>query len=125
MASQWHVRSERPAATPFLRFDIAERVRQLEEEPVWDSGTRNAITLTKEPTLRVVLTALKQGTKLHAHKTEGPLSIQVISGQLALRAAGQSAMLGPGEVAVLESAVDHEVEAIQESAFLLTIAPAA
>jgi quercetin dioxygenase-like cupin family protein len=125
MASQWQARSERPIATPLLRFDIAEQVRRLEQEPVWVSGTRNAITLTKEPTLRVVLTALKRGTKLHAHQTDGPLSVQVVAGRLALRAAGQSVVLGPGEVAVLESAVDHEVEAIEESAFLLTIAPAA
>ena len=125
MATPWHARSERPVATPFLHVDLAEQVRKLEQEPVWVSGTRNAITLTKEPTLRVVLTALKQGTKIQAHQTDGPLSIQVISGRLDLRAAGQSAVLRPGEVAVLESAIEHEVEALEESAFLLTIAPAA
>ena len=125
MASQWHPRSDRPIAVPFLHVDIAEHVRHLREEPVWASGTRNAITLTKEPGLRVVLTILKRGTKLHEHQASGPLTIQVISGRLDLHAAGQSAVVGPGEMAVLESAVGHELEALEESAFLLTIASVA
>lgn len=125
MTSQWHARSDRPIAVPFLHFDIAEQVRHLKQESVWASGTRNAITLTKEPGVRVVLTVLKQGTKLHEHQASGPLTIQVISGRLDLHAAGQSIVLAPGEVAVLESAVAHELEAIEESAFLLTIAPVA
>jgi quercetin dioxygenase-like cupin family protein len=125
MASQWHARSDRPVTLPFLRYGIAEQVRRLEEEPVWASGTRNAITLTKEPGLRVVLTILKPHTKVHEHQASGPLTIHVISGRLDLHAAGQSVVLGPGEVAVLESAVAHELEALEKSAFLLTIAAAA
>jgi quercetin dioxygenase-like cupin family protein len=112
-------------AVPLLHFDIAEQVRHLRQEPVWASGTRNAITLTKEPGLRVVLTVLKQGTRLHEHHASGPLTLQVISGRLDLRAAGRSVVVGPGAVAVLESAVGHELHAIEESAFLLTIAPVA
>ncbi len=123
MDSQWRARSDRPVSLPFVHFDIAQQVRHLKEEAVWASGTRNAITLTKESGLRVVLTALKEGTTIHEHHASGPLTVQVISGRLNLSAAGQSVILGPGGIAVLESAVGHQLEAIEESAFLLTLAP--
>jgi quercetin dioxygenase-like cupin family protein len=68
---------------------------------------------------------LRTGTRLHEHQANGPLTLQVISGRLAFHAAGRSLTLSPGDVAVLETAVSHEVEAVEEAAFLLTIAPAA
>jgi quercetin dioxygenase-like cupin family protein len=116
-------RAARPQTTPLARFDIAAEIARLKEEPAWRSGSRNAITLTKEHGLRVVLTVLHQGTWLHEHQASGPLTIQVLSGRLGVRAAGQSLTVAPGDVVALDRAVGHEVQAIEETAFLLTLAP--
>jgi quercetin dioxygenase-like cupin family protein len=123
MNEPWQARTARPEATPLHQFDLEAEVQRLTQEPVWRSGSRNAITLTKEPGLRVVLTVLRKGTRLHEHQAGGPLTLQVISGRLDVRAAGRSLTLSPGHVVVLEAAVDHEVEAVDEAAFLLTLAP--
>jgi len=48
----------------------------------WRAGDRNAITLTKEATLRVVLIAMKKGAKLREHQASGPITIQAASGSL-------------------------------------------
>jgi quercetin dioxygenase-like cupin family protein len=125
MTEQWHSRAARPEAVPLAQFGIEAEVQRLKAEPVWQSGSRNAITLTKEPGLRVVLTVLRKGTRLHEHQAGGPLTLQVVSGRLGFHAAGRSLTLSPGEVVVLEGDVAHEVEAIEEAAFLLTLAPAA
>lgn len=125
MSEQWQSRTARPHAVPVQKFGIEAEVQRLKQEPGWRETSRNAITLAKEPGLRVVLTVLRQGTRLHEHHADGPLTLQVISGRLTLNAAGRSLALGAGEIAVLEGAVEHDLEAIEEAAFLLTIAPAA
>ena len=121
MANTWQPRPDRPAVTPLLHVRINEQLERLKREPTWSAGERNAITLTKEPTLRLVLIALKKGAKLHEHQAGGPITIQALSGSLRVHALGHSQELGPGEIVVLESAIEHEVEAIEESALLLTL----
>ncbi len=122
MPETWQPRSDRPqTVAPILHVRVDAEIERLQREETWRTGDRNAITLTKERTLRVVLTVLKAGAKLHEHQAAGALTLQVIRGRLAFRAAGQALELGPGEVIVLGAAVEHEVEALAESAFLLTL----
>lgn len=120
MADTWQSRPDRPALVPLLHVRLDEQIARLKSEPTWRTGDRNAITLTKEPTLRLVLIALKKGAKLHEHQAGGPVTIQAVSGSLRLHTAGRSLALKAGEVAVLESAIEHEVEALEEGALLLT-----
>lgn len=114
-------RPDRPVVAPLLQFRIEEQMERLKQEHAWLSGSRNAITLIKEPNLRVVLTVLRKGTTLHEHQTGGPLTLQVLSGSVSFRAPGHALEIGPGGLVVLESAIVHEVEALEESAFLLTL----
>jgi len=58
------------------------------------------------------------------HQTAGPLTLQVLSGLVAFRAGDRTEEVGTGEIIVLESAIGHEVEALEESACLLTLASA-
>lgn len=122
MAEAWQSRSDRPTPVlPLVHFRINEQLERLKQEPTWRGGDRNAITLTKEPTLRVVLIAMKKGATLREHQTSGPITIQAVSGSLRLSAGGQVLELGPREVAIIESAIDHEVQALEESALLVTL----
>jgi hypothetical protein len=75
---------------------LGEQVERLRQEPAWRAGDRNAITLVKTPALSLVLLAVKEGARLHA----------------------------PGEALVLEPGLEHALEAVRESAVLLTIAGA-
>jgi quercetin dioxygenase-like cupin family protein len=117
--------SERPAerlVAPTLTFDLASGVAALKQEPSWQRGDRNGRTLAKEPSFRVVLTALKTGARLREHGAAGPASIQTLAGRLRVQLPGQVVELSTGGLLTLEPKVSHEVEALEESAFLLTIA---
>ena len=59
---------------------------------------------------------------MDAHHTDGYTSIQVMAGRLRVAAAGDAHDLGVGELLVLGRAVVHEVLALEDAAFLLTIA---
>jgi quercetin dioxygenase-like cupin family protein len=124
MVDEWKARSDRPVAVPLLHVRTAEQLERLREEPTWRMSGRNAITLTKEPTLRLVLMLLGKGTKMTEHRAAGPLTLQVLSGSVAFWVSGRAEKVVSGELIVLESTIEHEVEALEESACLLTLAGA-
>jgi len=110
-----------PMAEPLMEFDLPAEVDRLRAETTWSSG-QNAKTLVKYSDLRVVLTVLQAKARMPEHKTEGRISVHVLSGHLHLRAAGRTFSLRPGSLLALDHGVPHDVEALEESAFLLTIA---
>jgi len=124
-AGQTHGSPERPmhqVAHALLTFDLDAELERLHAEEGWQQGTRNAKTLVKEPDLRIVLIALRQGGRMEEHRAPGRLSIQTLTGRLRLQVREQTIDLPAGHVLVLDPDVAHDVEALEESAFLLTIA---
>jgi quercetin dioxygenase-like cupin family protein len=124
MADEWKARLDRPVTVPLLHVGLADQLDRLRQESTWRTSGRNAITLTKEPTLRLVLMLLGKGTKMPEHQAAGPLTLHVLSGSMAFRAGDRTEEIGSDELIVLESAIGHELEALEESACLLTLANA-
>jgi quercetin dioxygenase-like cupin family protein len=122
MADEWKARPDRPVEAPILHVPLAKHLERLRQEPTWRARGRNAITVTKEPGLRLVLMLLGKGARLSEHQAAGPLTFHVLSGSVTFRAGGRAEALGPGELIVLESAIAHDVEALEETACLLTLA---
>ena len=110
-----------PMAAPFLEFDLPAEVHRLHAEKGWSTG-HNTRTLIKYDDFRVLLTVLQAQKRIPQHKTKGRISIQVLSGHVQLKAAGRTFSLRAGGLLALDQEVPHEVEALEESAFLLTIA---
>ena len=110
-----------PMAEPLMEFDLPAEIDRLRAETTWSTG-QNAKTLVKYDDLRVVLTVLKAKARMPEHKTEGRISVHVLSGHLRLRASGRTFSLRPGSLLTLDHGMPHDVEALEESAFLLTIA---
>ena len=108
-------------ASPFLEFDLGDEVNQLRSESTWNTG-RNARTLVKYDDFRVVLTVLQANVRLPEHKTAGRISVHLLSGHIRLNASGRAFDLRPGSLVALDQGSAHDIEALEESAFLLTIA---
>lgn len=71
-----------------------------------------------------MLIALKAGLRLAQHETAGRAVIHLLQGQLRVRLSGLVKELVPGDLLAIERDVAHEVEAVDDSAFLLTVAMA-
>lgn len=119
--SRGAARASIPTEGPFLTFDLAEQIAQLRQEPYWQSG-RNSKTIVKYEDFRVVLTAIRAKTTIHEHHSAGRISVQTVQGHLHMHADGKDFDLPAGHVLVLDRAMPHDVVAIEDSAFLLTIA---
>jgi quercetin dioxygenase-like cupin family protein len=108
-------------ASPFLEFDLAAEADRLRLESTWHAG-QNSRTLIKYDDFRVVLTAIRSGTRISEHKTDGRISVHVLSGHLRLNAVGRAFDLRPGSLVALDQGEPHDLEALDDSTFLLTIA---
>lgn len=110
-----------PASTPWLRLDLGHELDDLARE--LDGRTAHkARTLAKHDDLRVVVVALRAGARIPEHKTDGRVAIQTVRGHLRVRTQGQLVDLPAGTVLTLDRGLPHDVEAVEDSGLLLTIA---
>lgn len=108
-------------AGAYLEFDLRREIELLHHEPEWATG-QNAKTLVKYDNFRVVLTALHAHARMPLHQTDGRISLQTIGGHIQVRAVGRTFDLPVGSLLALDRGLPHEVEALEESVLLLTIA---
>jgi quercetin dioxygenase-like cupin family protein len=115
------VRTPGPLGNPMLTIDLNGEIKRLREENSWQGG-RDSKTLVKNEDFRIVLTVLKANALLHEHKATGRISVQVLSGHIQMHVQDKVFELPAGHLLALDRAVPHDVKALEDSAFLLTIA---
>jgi quercetin dioxygenase-like cupin family protein len=64
---------------------------------------------------------MKAGTLMKEHHTDGRISIHLLEGKIRMHLSDQKIELSTAELMALDSGIRHDVEALEESAFLLTI----
>lgn len=106
---------------PLLTFDLAAEIEQLNNEKHWLKDGRISKTLVKHSDFRIVLMFMKAGTLMQEHKTDARLSIHALSGRLLIKLDSQTVELPSGHLLVLEKGLSHDVTAVEESVFLLSI----
>lgn len=111
-------------AEPVLRFDLDQEMQELRREDSWERETgRSSKTLAKYPDFRIVLVCMKAGSHMNDHKAEARISIQALRGKVLLHVPDRKSIeLSTGQLLTLDCGMHHDVEAVEESAFLLTVA---
>lgn len=85
---------------------------------------RTRPTLVKEAGLRVLLQVVRAGSGLLEHHAPTRIPVFVLERDLHFTAFGETISLRPGDLLTLPPREPHSVSAIQDSAFLLTLASA-
>jgi mannose-6-phosphate isomerase-like protein (cupin superfamily) len=109
---------ERPAAhlaEPIAVLDLPAELARLRDEEPWRKSGRHTRTLIKDADLRA-------GARLEEHHAPGRITIHALDGRLRVGVTGQAIDLAAGQLVTIGPAIRHDVEALDESAFLLTIA---
>lgn len=108
--------------TPILQCDLLEEIQHLHKEEAWLQETGpSSKTLVKHPDLRIVLLAMRKKMCMHEHRTAARISMQTLTGHIRLRLPDRMVELPTGQLLVLDQCVPHDVEAEEDSAFLLTL----
>jgi len=103
-------------------FDVAREVQSLRHDLQFTSGGRAARTLVKAEGLRVALVLIKKDFGLNPEASAGGASLEVLTGRLCVSADGEQREVGAGELMVLADNLREPVQALEETAFLLTVA---
>ena len=107
---------------PLLQFDLASELDKLHRDESWLQATgRSSKTLVKHPDLRIVLIAMKANTRMHEHTAAARISVHSLNGHIRLHLPGRVVDLPAGHLVALDQCVPHDVEAAEDSAFLLTL----
>ncbi len=107
---------------PTMVFNIPNELREMKAGEQWKNSHRGAKTLIKNDALRIVLVALSKGMRLDEHKAEGAITVSVAEGSVRFTASGEDRVLATGAVLTLAGGIPHTVEALEESAFVVTVA---
>jgi len=104
-------------------FELQPILHALQETDEYRKSGRTGTTLVKAAEQRVVLEALRHGATLATHHAPGPATVQVVAGEIRLEAREEILYLRAGQVLYLPTGTPHSVEAMKDSALLITISP--
>ncbi|WP_152425053.1 cupin domain-containing protein [Nafulsella turpanensis] len=117
------VAGSRTSHDGLFNFSLPALVQELKQENSWAKTGRSARLMHKSEALRLLLNVLKAGTEIKPHQAPGPITVHCIEGKIKFFAEDKAVTLEAGEMLSLEAFIRHSVEALEESAFLLTIIP--
>jgi quercetin dioxygenase-like cupin family protein len=102
-------------------FDLAAIEAEMRREDAYRGEGHTARTLVREEDMRIVLVVMKVGARIAEHQASDTVSIHALSGHVRLRLPDKVADLPAGRLIALGRGLRHDVEAVAESAFLLTL----
>ncbi len=108
-------------AAPVQRIDLPRAAALLRAEPHAPSAGHRQVTLVRRGPFSLILFLFEAGAVLKEHRTDGEVTIHVLSGRLAVTADGHSSELGAGGIVALAPGEAHEVRALEASEMLLTV----
>ena len=103
-------------------FDLTTVDRELRSADAYKLDGHTARTLVREPTMRIVLIAMRAGAKIAEHHAQDTASIHALTGHIRLRLPQRAVDLPAGHVLVIAPNLSHDVEAVDDAAFLITLA---
>lgn len=101
--------------------DLSDERRGLMDEPQWTDGDRNAKTLLKADSLRVVLTALRAGAVMENEDPDEPVAVQGLAGSIEIEVDGERATIEAGRLATLAGGSAWTLRATADSLVLLVL----
>jgi quercetin dioxygenase-like cupin family protein len=101
-------------------FDLVREMTDFEQHKPWPKGIHSK-TLFKKKDFRVVLICMNAAARIEEHHADGTSSVQVLKGVIRYKTQGQVYDLQTGSLLTLCASIKHDVEAVVESGFLLTI----
>ena len=113
----------KPSAAQTELIDLEDEAKELRAQSAWNEHGQSAKTLVKHEHFRLVLVAVKSGRRCREHSAEESMSIQAVDGAVRVHLeAADDIELRAGNVLALAPGQCHDLEAMEDSTVLLTLA---
>ncbi len=107
---------------PLLEADLSAEIEKLRHADSWERKTgRSSKTLLNSAACGILLIAMKQGTETKEQRVDGRITIHTLVGHLKLKMSDRTVEVPAGHLLMLDRGIMHDVQAVEESAFLLTM----
>ena len=106
---------------PLLEFDLNKEIKHIKLEGNWSAGKQTAKTLAKSENISVVLIAMQKANEMKMHQANGPITLQVMEGNIQFMTWQSCVTIKAGEFITLHQNVQHNMLAKESSIALLTI----
>jgi quercetin dioxygenase-like cupin family protein len=106
------------------QVDLSQEIDRLQVEASSEELGRKTKMLVKHPEFRIVLITMRAGSRWEDHKTNARIGLQVLRGDIRFHTATGTFDLRSGQLLTLAPSIVHSVDALEESAFLLTLSSA-
>ena len=106
---------------PFLVFDFADITQKIKAEAQWIKGDRNALTLSKNASMSIVLICLRGAAEINFHHSGKLASAQILAGSANFIMRENTTVLKTGGLLTLHEQIEHKLVAREESVILLTM----
>lgn len=111
---------ERILDAPLHKISINSFLNQIKKDKSWKDNDRNALTILKTNSMRIVLYAIRKGAEMVKQKKDGKITVQVLEGKMLFTSLGQSVKLGKSQMLVLDESADYSLQAKRKTFFILT-----
>lgn len=102
-------------------FDLETVTQELRRRNAYIANGHTARTLVRDSDLRLVVVAMRAGSKVSEHRANDTASVHVLAGRIHVRLPNDHVDLAAGQILVMAQGLPHEVEASSDSSFLLTL----
>jgi quercetin dioxygenase-like cupin family protein len=109
---------------PMMAFAIAEEISKIKADQPSTSQGKRSVVLVKNEHVSIVLAMLARGEALQEHQTEGQITVTVVRGAIRFDALNERVRLNAGGLLTLRPGIRHSVEALEDSAFVITVCAA-
>ena len=99
-------------------LQVADKIARMRGDRRFTAGDRLAESLAKNSAMSVTLMLLKKGAILKEHQARATVALAIVTGAIRLN----GVTFGAGTIAMIGAEVPHLVEALEESAMVLTAA---
>ena len=104
-----------------LTFDLAVQIAELRQDESYIRSGRVGRTLIKAGPLRLTLTVIAEGVDIGTHHAASPMTLHVLEGRLKYRVGDDAFEIGQGEVLFFGPGHAQDIQALEDTALLLTI----
>jgi quercetin dioxygenase-like cupin family protein len=101
-------------------FDLTTKMHEAASLPL--RGGRATHAIVSFPNLKLFVIYMPSGSTWAEHSTPGRIAVQVLQGRVMMIAGDEQYDLAASHGVALDSNVKHDVRAMEESWFLLTVA---
>jgi hypothetical protein len=103
-------------------FDLPELIHTLKNDINLGKGEPNSMILFKSPAKTMMLILLNNKTRIKSYQANTSISFRVLEGKLNLHIRNGSLTINSGESLTLYDKTNYSLDALVETAFLLTLA---